>query len=126
MKSQNVWTTSNPEPREPELQIWMKTTASVGDDRGLHRALLTYMSDAFLIDVCLITRGLHYAGPDMQVASLDHALWFHDDFRADEWLLHVVETQRMSGGRGLALGSFYREDGVLVATTMQQGLMRRR
>ena len=61
---------------------------------------------------------------NLQVASLDHALWFHEDFRADEWLLHTVQAERIGGGRGLARGSFYTREGRLVATTMQQGLMR--
>jgi len=115
----------NPVPREPELQIWMKTMGTVpGDNHGLHQALLAYMSDAFLIDVCLLPHGRSYLNPEIQVTSLDHALWFHDDFRADEWLLHTVETKRVGGGRGLAHGSFYTRGGKLVASTMQQGLMR--
>jgi len=114
----------NPVAREPVLQAWMKTTGPVPDTRGLHEALLTYMSDAFLIDVCLIAHGRHFAGTDFQVASLDHALWFHEAFRADDWLLHTVEAERIVGGRGLARGSFYTREGRLVATTMQQGVMR--
>lgn len=114
----------NPVPREPVLQAWMKTSGPMPDQAGLHQALLTYLSDAFLIDVCLITHGRHFMGPDLQVASLDHALWFHEDFRADEWLLHTVNAERIGGGRGLARGSFYTRDGRLVATTMQQGVMR--
>ncbi len=114
----------NPRERAPELQVWMKTTEPVGDGIALHQSLLTYMSDAFLIDVCLATRGLTFHSRALQVASLDHAIWFHEDFRADEWLMHIVETKRMSAGRGLAYGSFYRADGVLVASTVQQGLMR--
>jgi acyl-CoA thioesterase II len=114
----------NPVPREPALQAWMKTTSAVPDARGLHQALLAYMSDAFLIDVCLIAHGRHFAGANFQVASLDHALWFHEDFRADDWLLHTVEAERIGGGRGLARGNFYTRAGNLVATTMQQGVMR--
>ena len=114
----------NPVVREPVLQAWMKTTGPVPQDRGLHQSLLAYMSDAFLIDVCLIAHGRHFAGTDFQVASLDHALWFHEDFRADEWLLHTVEAERIGGGRGLARGNFYTRQGRLVATTMQQGVMR--
>ena len=68
--------------------------------------------------------GDHFSGTDFEVASLDHALWFHEDFRADEWLLHTVEAERIGGGRGLARGSFYTAGGRLVATTMQQGVMR--
>jgi acyl-CoA thioesterase-2 len=114
----------NLQPREPKLQAWMKTTAPVEGDRGLQQALLAYMSDAFLIDVCLIAHGRHFAGTNFQVASLDHALWFHEDFRADDWLLHTVEAERIGGGRGLARGNFYTREGRLVATTMQQGVMR--
>ncbi|MEZ5572640.1 MAG: acyl-CoA thioesterase II [Halioglobus sp.] len=114
----------NPVPREPALQAWMKTTAPVPGSRGLQQALLAYMSDAFLIDVCLIAHGRHFAGANFQVASLDHALWFHEDFRADQWLLHTVEAERIGGGRGLARGNFYTREGRLVATTMQQGVMR--
>lgn len=115
---------AKPVAREGKLQAWMKTSERVGDDPGLHNALLAYLSDAFLIDVCLIVHGRHFEEGDIQVASLDHALWFHDEFRADEWLLHQVEAERLSGGRGLARGSFYTTDGRLVATTVQQGLMR--
>jgi len=114
----------NPVARDPTLQVWMKTTGPVPDRPGLAQALLAYMSDAFLIDVCLIAHGRDFREPGIQVASLDHALWFHQDFRVDEWLLHVVDAKRIGGGRGLAHGSFYSRDGTLVATTMQQGLMR--
>tara|TARA_B110000503_G_scaffold13974_2_gene19088 strand:- start:3059 stop:3967 length:909 start_codon:yes stop_codon:yes gene_type:complete len=114
----------NPIAREPVLQAWMKTTGPVPDGIGLHQALLAYLSDAFLIDVCLIAHGRHFASGNFQVASLDHALWFHEDFRADDWLLHTVEAERIGGGRGLARGNFYNRQGRLVATTMQQGVMR--
>jgi acyl-CoA thioesterase II len=111
-------------PREPELKVWMKTAGAVPDQPGLQETLLAYLSDAFLIDVCLIAHGRHFAGDDYQVASLDHALWFHEEFCTDEWLLHIVEAERVGGGRGLARGSFYTQDGRLVATSMQQGVMR--
>ena len=118
----------NPVPREPNLQVWMRAMGTVtgeqAENRGLHQALLAYMSDAFLIDVCMVVHGRSFMNTSMQVASLDHALWFHDDFRADEWLLHTVEAKRVSGGRGLAYGNFYTREGKLVASTMQQGLMR--
>jgi acyl-CoA thioesterase II len=116
----------HPVPREPVLQAWMKTSGPVPEDSGLHQALLAYLSDALLIDVCLIAHGRHFAEPGFQVASLDHALWFHEEFRADDWLLHTVEAERIGGGRGLARGNFYTRDGRLVATTMQQGVMRLR
>lgn len=118
----------SPTARDPELQIWVKTTGTVPggmvEGRGMHQALLAYISDAFLIDVCLIAHGHYFMDPHLQVASLDHALWFHQDFRADEWLLHTVEAKQIGGGRGLAHGSFFTRDGTLVASTMQQGLIR--
>jgi acyl-CoA thioesterase-2 len=114
----------NPEPRSPAMQVWMKTTGPAPERRGLHQALLAYMSDTYLIDVCLLPAGRYYKDSSMQVASLDHALWFHDDCRADEWLLHVLEADQVGGGRGLGRGHFYTREGRLVATVMQQGLMR--
>lgn len=117
---------SHCEPREPQLEIWMRTRHPIDGDKGMNEALLAYMSDAFLIDVCLATKGMDATSRHLQLASLDHALWFHAPFRADEWLLYVVQSERMSAGRGLARGSFYRQDGVMVASCMQQGLMRGR
>jgi len=117
----------SPVARNPELQAWMKTADTLaGDNRGLHQAMLAYLSDAFLIDVCLIAHGHKFDDSHFQVASLDHALWFHEDFRADEWLLHTVEAKRIGGGRGLAHGSFFTREGKLVASTMQQSLIRYR
>jgi len=117
---------NRPVPRKPLLQAWMKTSGPVPDTRGLHQALLTYLSDAFLVDVCLIKHGRSFEDPSWQIASLDHALWFHEDFRVDDWLLHEVEAERIGGGRGLGRGSFYTRDGRLVASTMQQSVMRLR
>jgi acyl-CoA thioesterase-2 len=116
----------HPVPREPKLQVWMKTTGPVPAVRGLQQALLAYLSDAFLIDVCLIAHGRHFHEPGLQVASLDHALWLHQPCRADEWLLHIVEAEAIGGGRGLARGRFYDRQGSLIASTMQQGVMRER
>lgn len=116
----------NPVPREPKLQAWMKTTGPVPNKSGLQHALLAYLSDAFLVDACLIKHGRSFEDPSWQVASLDHALWFHEDFRVDEWLLHEVEAERVGGGRGLARGNFYTREGRLVASTVQQSLMRMR
>ena len=115
-----------PVPLEPVLQAWMKTTGPVPDSRGMHHALLAYLSDALLLNVCLIKHGRSFKDERWQIASLDHGLWFHESFRADEWLLHVLEAERVGGGRGLARGSFYTRDGRMVASTIQQGLMRLR
>ena len=102
----------------------MKTTGPVPDRPGLHEALLAYMSDAYLIDVCLMANGRSYYDAKLQTASLDHALWFHDAFRADDWLLLTMDVEWVGGGRGLARGRFFTCDGKLVATAMQEGLMR--
>jgi acyl-CoA thioesterase-2 len=115
---------ANLKPREPVLHAWMKTTEPLSDSLGEHQAVLAYMSDVLLIDVCLIAHARAFDGKNFQVASLDHALWYHEDFRADEWLLHTVAAERIGGGRGLARGSVYTRDGRLVATAVQQGVMR--
>ncbi|AQA19505.1 hypothetical protein BST95_15950 [Halioglobus japonicus] len=116
--------------REPEqmpgrLYNWMRTTAPVGDDPTLHRSLLTYFSDTMLLDAGLIQHGRSYWDRSLQVASLDHAIWYHGDFRADNWLLHTADLERNSGGRTLVRGRFFTHEGRHVATVMQQGLMRK-
>jgi acyl-CoA thioesterase-2 len=116
------WT--KPAPAGSTLQAWVKTSGPVPPGRQLHQALLAYFSDIYLIDACLMIHGRSYRDPTMQVASLDHALWFHEDFQADQWLLLSMEAERVAGGRGLARGRFYNRVGRLVATTMQEGLMR--
>jgi acyl-CoA thioesterase-2 len=115
-----------PVPREPLLQAWMKTTGPVPDAPGLQHALLAYLSDAFLVDVCLLKYGRSFLDTRWQIASLDHGLWFHEPFRVDDWLLHVVQAERVVGGRGLARGSFYTREGRMVASTIQQSVIRLR
>ena len=116
----------NPVQRQGLLRGWIRSNGAMPDDPKLHRAMLVYFSDCMLLDAGLIQHGLAYEDPRLQVASLDHALWFHDAFRADEWLLHVAELERNSAGRTLVRGRFFTRDGVHVATLMQQGLMRYR
>lgn len=113
-----------PAPQGARLQAWVRTSGPLPPDRHIHQAMLAYFSDIYLIDACLMIHGRSYRDPDMQVASLDHALWFHEDFHADQWLLLSMEAERVSGGRGLARGRFFTREGRLVATTMQEGLMR--
>ncbi|QFU75262.1 acyl-CoA thioesterase II [Halioglobus maricola] len=117
--------------REPQqipgrLYNWMKTTGPVSDDPAVHRTLLTYFSDTMLLDAGLIQHGRSYRDRGLQVASLDHAIWYHADCRADEWLLHTADLERNSGGRTLVRGRFYTREGHHVATVMQQGLMRQK
>ena len=116
----------NPVVREPAIQVWMKTNGTLPDQPGLQQAMLAYLSDAFLIDVCLLPCGRSFLEEGLQVASLDHALWFHSDFRCDEWLLHTVDAERVAGSRGLGRGRFFNREGILVASTVQQGLLRSR
>ena len=116
----------NPQPLPPHLEAWVKTTGPVPEGQALHASLLAYMSDILLIDVCMAATGRSFLPDDCQIASLDHALWFHTPIKADEWLLHTVEAERVTGGRGLASGKFYNGEGMLVASVVQQSLMRLR
>jgi acyl-CoA thioesterase-2 len=105
--------------------IWLKTRGPLPDDAGLHRAMLAFVSDTSLLDTALLPHGKTIFS-DVQVASLDHAMWFHRPFRADEWLLYVLDSPSASGGRGFNRGAIYTRDGVLVASVAQEGLIRPR
>ncbi len=109
-----------------QQMMWVKTVSKLGDDPALHRAVLAYLSDMTLLDTALISHGKSVFDRNLQVASLDHALWFHRSFRADEWLLYVQDSPNTSGGRGLTRGSLYSRDGALVASVAQEGLIRLR
>jgi acyl-CoA thioesterase-2 len=110
--------------RPPKREIWVRTAERVGDDEGLHRALLAYFSDYHFISTAMLPHGLSSLSSGVQVASLDHAMWFHRPFRVDEWLLLAYESPTASGGRGFARGSIFSHDGRLVASTAQEGLIR--
>ena len=112
-------------PKRPPLQhVWFKLTDRVDDDPVLHRSLLAYASDFHLIGTATLPHGISYLHPNVQMASLDHALWFHRPFRADDWLLYSCDSPSAQGARGLARGSIYTRAGVLVASTAQEGLIR--
>jgi acyl-CoA thioesterase II len=112
-------------PREaPARHIWVKTVDRLPDDADLHRNVLAYVSDYQLVSTATLPHGIHFAEGNVQLASLDHAMWFHRPFRADEWLLYAMESPNASGGRGLALGKFFTSDGALVASTAQEGVVR--
>jgi acyl-CoA thioesterase-2 len=108
----------------PARHIWVKTVDSLPDDADLHRNVLAYVSDYQLVSTATLPHGIHFAEGNVQLASLDHAMWFHRPFRADEWLLYAMESPNASGGRGLALGKFFTPDGALVASTAQEGVVR--
>lgn len=111
-------------PRDARQSIWFKTMGAVPNDPLLHASLLVYESDNVLLGTARMPHKGQFKREDMQVASLDHAVWIHREFRADEWLLYVVDSPSASGARGYTRGAIYREDGVLVASTMQEGLIR--
>jgi acyl-CoA thioesterase-2 len=112
-------------PRSAPLRhMWVKTVDVLPDDADLHRNVLAYLSDYQLVSTATLPHGIHFAEGNVQLASLDHAMWFHRPFRADEWLLYAMESPNASGGRGLALGKFFTRDGRLVASTAQEGVVR--
>jgi acyl-CoA thioesterase-2 len=116
----------NPMAMAPNHSIWVKATSALPDDPALHRYLLAYCSDFSFIPTALRPHGASWVDPTLQVASIDHAMWFHRSFRMDDWLLHVMESPSASGSRGFVRGRFYDRQGRLVASTAQEGLMRRR
>ena len=105
--------------------IWLRTRGPLPGDPAIHRALLAFVSDMTLLDTALLPHGKSIFS-DVQVASLDHAMWFHRDFRADDWLLYAQDSPSASGARGFNRGSIYTRDGVLVASVTQEGLIRPR
>ncbi|MCG7198197.1 acyl-CoA thioesterase II [Marinobacter pelagius] len=115
-----------PEKRPPYRQSWLRAQGPLPDDPVLHRCLLTYASDFHFLATSMQPHGLTFTSKNMQVASLDHAIWFHRDFRMDEWLLYDKDSPSASGGRGFNRGNFFNREGVLVASTTQEALIRRR
>lgn len=115
-----------PPPRAPRRMVWLRASAPLPDDPSLHRYLLAYASDFSFLTTSLHPHGVSWLTPGMQVASVDHAMWFHRPFRMDEWLLHVIDSPTACGARGLVRGQLFTRDGRLVASTTQEGLIRRR
>ena len=115
-----------PHKHEPERHMWLKTADRLPDDPDLHRTILAYISDFSLLDTNLLPHAIHILDTQIQVASIDHAIWFHREFRMDEWLVYVCEGITTTSARGLSQGRFYTSDGTLVASTMQEGLIRLR
>lgn len=115
-----------PTQREPRRAIWFRAVDKLPDDPALHANLFAYASDHGFVTTSLIPHGVSWMGQDVQVASIDHIIWFHRPFRFDEWLLYAMDSPNAFGARGLASGSVYTRDGLLVASTAQEGLIRRR
>jgi len=114
-----------PDPAHPGRQrVWLRVSSRLPDNPFWHRAAFTYLSDMTLIGAALNPHGLSIARGDAFVASLDHAVWFHRPFRADEWLLYDQVSPVATGGRGLVLGRIFTQDGTLVASVAQEAVMR--
>ena len=111
---------------EPKQSIWMRANGRLPDDQRLHECVLAYASDFTLLDTALIAHGKLLFDTDIQLASLDHAMWLHRPFRADEWLLYVQDSPSAFGARGFCRGSVFTREGLLVASSAQEGLTRQR
>ncbi|MEL6503253.1 MAG: acyl-CoA thioesterase II [Pseudomonadota bacterium] len=110
----------------PEQYVWVRATGEIPADASLQAAVLAYASDMTLLDTALFPHGRKVFDPDIQTASLDHAMWFHRPVNMNDWLLFAQDTPSSSGGRGFTRGSLYGRDGTLVASCTQEGLIRPR
>jgi len=115
---------TEPEKLAPQKHVWIKAVDKLPADHNLHRILLAYVSDYELLGTSTLPHGLIFARGNVQMASLDHALWFHRQARVDEWLLYSFDSPNAAGARGFARGQFFTADGELVASTAQEGLVR--
>jgi acyl-CoA thioesterase-2 len=122
--SEPPWISRGKGPREARNQVWMRADGQLADDPLLHVCVLAYASDMTLLDSVLARHGVYWWTDKVVGASLDHAMWFHRPFRADEWVLYDCESPSASGARGLATGRFFSQDGRLIATVVQEGLLR--
>jgi acyl-CoA thioesterase-2 len=113
-------------PRAPSFHVWIRATQRLPDDPSVHCCVLAYASDMTLLDTSLVPHGHTVFERGIQAASLDHALWFHRPFRADEWLLYAQDTPSASGARGFSRGLIFTREGELVASVAQEGLIRPR
>ena len=120
----NPYNFFDPIKSAPFYNCWMRARDALPDDRRLHQCVLAYLSDWALLDTSLIPHGISYMQQNVQSASLDHAMWFHREFRADDWLLFVQDSPSAAGARGFNRGLIYRRDGALVASVAQEGLIR--
>lgn len=112
------------QPMEPRFNVWIRTTGPLPDDPAIHQCVLAYASDLTLLDTSLVAHGRTVFERSIQAASLDHALWFHRPFRADDWLLYAQDSPSTNGAKGFSRGLIYSRDGTLVASVAQEGLIR--
>jgi len=111
-------------PSAPAQHVWFRAASPLPEGRNLHAAILAYATDMTLLDSALVAHGKSVVDEDIQPASLDHALWFHESFRADEWMLYAQDSPWTGHARGLGRGLIYARDGRLIASTVQEGLVR--
>ena len=116
----------NSEPAPPQSHSWMRAVAPLPDDPRVHRAMLAFASDMTLLGTAILPHGLSWARGEVQSASLDHAIWFHEPFRADDWLLYATDSPWSGAGRGFNRGRVFTRDGRLVASIAQEGMIRKR
>lgn len=114
----------DPSPNTGIKRMWFKARGEVGDDPVIHQAILAYASDFGLLESSLNQHGRGFLSQELIIASLDHAIWLHSDIKVDDWLLYTTESPRTAGGRGLNFGYIHSQDGTLVASVAQEGLMR--
>lgn len=114
------------EVEEPIRNVWFKANGEMPDDPRIHQYLLGYASDFNFLPTALQPHGKGFLEPGMQVATIDHSMWFHRPFRLDDWLLYAVESTSASGARGFVRGQFYNRAGELIASTVQEGVIRQR
>jgi acyl-CoA thioesterase II len=113
-----------PTPREPRQLVWIRADGTLPDTPLLHQTIVAYASDLMLLDTATLPHAIAWNDPSYVMASLDHAMWFHRSFRADEWLLYAQESPAAQGARGFTMGHFFTRDGTIVASVAQEGLIR--
>jgi acyl-CoA thioesterase-2 len=113
-----------PSPREPRQLVWIRADGTLPDSPLIHQTIVAYASDLMLLDTATLPHAIAWNDPSYVMASLDHAMWFHRAFRADEWLLYAQESPAAHGARGFTLGHFFTRDGTIVASVAQEGLIR--
>ena len=115
-----------PKKSEPNCQMWIKANGDLPDDLRIHTYMLAYTSDFHFLPTALYSHGVSHWQPNFQIATIDHAMWFHRPFRFDDWLLYCMDSPSASNGRGLVKGQVFNRQGELVASTMQEGVIRQR
>lgn len=124
MRAVEPFVSFDPGRQPPRRHFWIRLDHRIGDDPAEHQRLFAFVSDLYVMHTGLLPLGIGWADTRLQDASLDHAIWFHDRFRVDEWLLYALDSPRTGGARATGRGLVYRKDGTLVASVVQEGLVR--